>query len=104
MSLSRYEQETIVNFNEEERTASIYTHNKALARKLAKLAQERSEECRLEKTTRDGAAVQYTVPKKWVKVSPPKAVTEAQREAARERAKKSNLARFLRTPSTGSRG
>ncbi len=38
MSLSRYEQETIVNFNEEEATAVVYTHNKALARKLVRLA------------------------------------------------------------------
>lgn len=29
MELSRYEQETIINFNETESTASVYTHNKA---------------------------------------------------------------------------
>ena len=28
MNMARYEQETIINFNEEEKTAGIYTHNK----------------------------------------------------------------------------
>lgn len=40
MNLSLYEQETIINYNEEEATASIYTHNRALIRKLDKFAQE----------------------------------------------------------------
>ena len=45
MNLSLYEQETIVNFNEEEATANVYTQNRALRRKLDKLAQERPQEC-----------------------------------------------------------
>ena len=45
MNLSLYEQETIINYNEEEATASIYTHNRALIRKLDKFAQERPQEC-----------------------------------------------------------
>ena len=28
MNMARYEQETIISFNEEEKTAGIYTHNK----------------------------------------------------------------------------
>ena len=39
MNMARYEQETIINFNEEEKTAGIYTHNKALRQKLAALAE-----------------------------------------------------------------
>ena len=27
MNMARYEQETIINFNEDEKTAAIYTHN-----------------------------------------------------------------------------
>ena len=34
MDLSLYEQETIIGFCEEEKTAGIYTHNKPLRRKL----------------------------------------------------------------------
>ena len=38
MKLSKHERETIINFNEAEPTASVYTHNKALRRKLDKPA------------------------------------------------------------------
>ena len=41
MNMARYEQETIINFNEEEKTAGIYTHNKMLRQKLAALARDR---------------------------------------------------------------
>ena len=34
MKLTRYEKETIINFNEAEATANIYTHNGGLIRKL----------------------------------------------------------------------
>ena len=47
MNLTRYEQETIINFNEEEKTASVYTHNGTMRRRLEQLAQERPEDCRL---------------------------------------------------------
>ena len=47
MNMARYEQETIINFNEEEKTAGIYTHNKILRQKLAVLARDRPEDCRL---------------------------------------------------------
>ena len=38
MNMARYEQETIIGFNEEEKTAGIYTHNKVLRQKLEALA------------------------------------------------------------------
>ena len=46
MSISRLEQETIINFNEAEAIASICTHNGALKRKLAALAKTRPAEVR----------------------------------------------------------
>ena len=42
--MTRLEQETIINFNEAEVTATIYTHNAALCRKLEALADQRPEE------------------------------------------------------------
>lgn len=84
MKLTRYEQETIVNFNEEEKTASVYTHNKALIGRLKQLSEERPEECRLERTSHWGQAVDYIIPKSWVKVSPPRRLTEAQKEQLRK--------------------
>ena len=58
MNLTRYEQETIINFNEEEKTASVYTHNGPLRRRLEQMAQERPKDCRLFKTWHDGQAVE----------------------------------------------
>ena len=40
MNMARYEQETIISFNEEEKTAGIYTHNKVLRQKLEALARD----------------------------------------------------------------
>ena len=59
MNMARYEQETIISFNEEEKTAGIYTHNKALRQKLAALARDRPEDCRLVKASHGGRAVDY---------------------------------------------
>ena len=56
MELSFYERETIINYNEGEPTASVYTHNKALRRTLDKLAQERPEDCRVDRVSHEGAA------------------------------------------------
>ena len=88
MRLTRYEQETIINFNEEEKIASVYTHNKALIRKLEQLSKERPEEVRLFKTTHWGQAVEYYVPKSWLKIKPPRVASEAQKQASRKAAEK----------------
>ena len=91
MNLSLYEQETIINSNEADSTASVYTHNKALRKKLETLAADRPEECRLVKTSHDGKAVDYIIPKACVKVKPPRIASEAQKAAlarARETANK----------------
>lgn len=87
MRLSRYEQETIINFNEEEKTASVYTHNKALRRRLEKLAQERPEDCTLTGSFFEERAVEYTIPKKWIRVNPGRNLTEEQRVELAERAR-----------------
>lgn len=74
ISYSRLEQETIVNFNEEEAEARVYTFNKSLQNRLQKLTAERPDECRLDpdqRLTENGAAA-FIVPKRWVKVAPPR--------------------------------
>lgn len=89
MELSRYEQETIINYNEAEKTATVYTHNKALRRKLERLERERQNECRLENTRQGSSKVQYIIPKAWVRITPSRIMTEAQYAAlSRARAKK----------------
>lgn len=87
MELSRYEQETIISYNEAEKTASIFTHNKALRRKLERWAEERPEDCRLIRTTQDGQAAEYEAPRDWLHIYPPRMVkplTEEQKQQRRE--------------------
>ena len=87
MNLSLYEQETIVTYNEEGGAASVYTHNRALRHKLDKLAQERPQECRLERVSREGRAADYIIPKGWVRIYPPRTaapLTEEQKQRRRE--------------------
>ena len=87
MNLSLYEQETIINYNEADSTASVYTHNKTLIRKLDKLAQERPGDCHREKTSHDGKAVDFTIPKGWSRIHPPRVaapLTEEQKQKRRE--------------------
>ena len=79
MSLSLYEQETIITFNEEEGTAGIYTHNKALHRKLEKLVRDRPKDCRLIRMSHDGRATDYMIPKSWIKIAPQRVASEAQK-------------------------
>lgn len=93
MRLTNYERETIINFNEGEDTASVYTHNSTLRRRLERLAQDRPEECRLVKTCHDGQAVEYYFPKKWLRVNPGLRLTDEQRAAKAEAARKAFSAR-----------
>lgn len=90
MKLSRYEQETIITYNEEEKTAGVYTHNKALLRRLDKLSQERPDECRLEKLRPDAA--DYIIPKAWVRVRPPRQMSEEQKTRLMEASKGTRFA------------
>lgn len=77
LNLTGYERETIICYNEAEKTASVYTHNAALLRRLEGLAQEYPDVCRLERTNHEGAAADYIIPKKWVKVKPPRVMSDA---------------------------
>jgi len=90
-ALTLYERETIINFNEAETTAGIYTHNVALSNKLLKLSQTEPE-LRIIRQTEDMLEVE--VPKKWIRVSPPKKLSEETRQkmAARLNSNQSTLA------------
>ena len=54
---------------------------------LAALARDRPEDCRLVKVSHSGRAVDYTIPKSWIKIVPPRTASEAQK-AALARARK----------------
>ena len=81
--LTNYERETIINYTEAVASASVYTHNRALINKLKGLVKEYNLEVKqLE------SAYEFTVPKKWIKVRPPRKVSAENREKMSQRAKK----------------
>lgn len=77
--LTKYEQETIINFNEKEGTASVYTYNPTLQQKLERLAQERPQECVLDEARDYSGALVCAIPKRWIKITPPRILSEAQK-------------------------
>ena len=87
MKLTRYEKETIINFNEAEATANIYTHNGGLIRKLDALADQSPEEAKRGRSFPDGGR-EFTVPKRWVKVNASRILTEEQKADIAARFKK----------------
>lgn len=87
MKIPLLEQETVINYNEKEKTASVYTFRKPLIRKLEELSNTRPEEAKLLRTYPDGAR-EYEVPKTWIRISPPRAYSEEQRAAMVERFRK----------------
>ena len=94
LELSKNERETIIVYNDGSDTAAVYTHNKALRSKLERIAAERPESCRLDRISRDGMAVDYSVPKGWVRITPSRIPSDAQRAALkRAREKQSQNAK-----------
>lgn len=82
--LTKYEQETIFNYNQEEKTASCYTHDPALIRKLDRLI-ENGEAITV---SREGDGwKEYLFPKSWLKVRPPRKLSDEQRQNLANRMK-----------------
>lgn len=83
MSKFREEQETIILYNDFDKTASVSTENVALIRKLEKLCEQRRGECT--KHERQNGVGEYIVPKKWIKVNPPRQMSAEAKAKAAER-------------------
>ena len=96
MSISRIEQETIITFNEEEKTAQFYTFNGKMKRKLADMAEKFPKEVQIINTGTLGD-VTYSIPKNLISLRQP--VSDERREACRQRALELNL-RPVRTDKT----
>ncbi len=87
--LSLLEQETIFLMNEQEKTAIIFTYNKAYQKKLEELCKRYPEKVILQQQNKDGAFT-YIVPKNWLKIYPPRQISEKRKqtlEAMRKRKK-----------------
>ena len=83
--LTRYEQETIISFNEQDAEALDYTYNAKLKRKLDQLHIERPESVRGLNSTKDNAPefAEYAVPKQWVTINPRSGPTILPRNSGR---------------------
>ncbi len=83
MKLCRYEQETIINFNAEEKTATVYTRDPAVMRRIDALVIEYADtfkcigETDIDKT--------YEMLKSSVTYRKPRRLSKEQREAAKIR-------------------
>ena len=78
-----YEKETVINFNNAEQNASCYTLNTHKRQMLLNLAEEYPDDVKIISKSDD--MVEVTFPKKWVKIRPPRKLTEEQRVNAVER-------------------
>lgn len=92
--LTKAEQETVINFDNELDTASIYTHDSRLIKKLRELRKQYPEQFILEH--REHGSVTYTIPKRCVGIRPP--YSEKRREQQRQEAKENGLP-FMKQPS-----
>lgn len=83
MALTKIEKETIILFNEAEETASVYTYNAALLRKLERLRTERPEDVKIHDEHPSGSKT-YLIPKKYVRITATQKLTDEQREKRAE--------------------
>lgn len=83
MNLTRYEQETVVNYNAGEKGATLYTRDKTVIRKLDALVAGFPDIYR--QTEQDGVSKTYAFPKSFISYRKPRAVSAEQREQARAR-------------------
>lgn len=81
--ISRYEMETIINFNADEQMATVYTADPAVMRKIDSLVIEFPDTFKCIKV--NSISKTYEMPKSAVTYRKPRRLSEEQREAARKR-------------------
>lgn len=86
--LTRYEQETIINFNAEDKMATVNTRDPAVIRKVDVLVVEYPDTFRCVAETDINKT--YEMPKSAITYRKPRRLSEEQRKAAKERMKKIN--------------
>lgn len=67
--LPKKERDTVINFNEAEPRAEVFTYNKHMLRQLKKLAKKRPFHVQYLWGNRYGAS-SYSIPKTWLKIQP----------------------------------
>ena len=89
-NLTKCEMETVVNYNVGEQTATVYTRDKSVMRRLDRLVADYPDSYRLLRQTDIDKT--YSMPKSFVTYRKPRAVSNEQREQARQRMTKLNSA------------
>ena len=84
--LSKYEKETIINFNEEEQEVSIYTFNSDMKRRLSAFSDKYPTLCRMTDRTEEGS-VTYIMDKSRLSIRLIPPYSEERKSALRECAK-----------------
>ncbi len=84
MKLTNLERETIIIYNQEEKVAAVYTCDPTLIRKLDKLSLSSTE---IIEQKSDENSKMYIIPKKWVKITMSRKLSEEKRLEYAERAK-----------------
>ena len=97
-TLSKYEQETIISFNEDEKIASVYTYNKAMIKKLDNVCLKFPDLFQVDKEDLYGKHLSktYKIPKKYISVRMPKSLSDEQKIASAEKAKNMRKAKMLK--------
>ena len=91
MKMTRYEQETVINFNAGEKNATLYTRDPAVIRKVDALVTEFPDTFKcINETDIDKT---YEIPKTSVTYRKPRKISEAQRNAVRKRMRQYNSKR-----------
>lgn len=88
MKLSRYEQETIINFNAGEKNATLYTRDRKVMKEMDTLVSRYPDIYHLVGQTDIDKT--YSFSKSCVKYRKPRNMTKVQREETRERMRRLN--------------
>lgn len=77
MFLTKLEQETTINYNQDEQNADVYTCDRKLQRKLEILAEK---DAQVVKISEDKYSKRFTIPKRYLSIRMPKVLTEESKQ------------------------
>lgn len=86
MKLTAEEKETIISFNEAEKTADVEAFNSRTIREIRKAAEMYPDEVTIIENS-DGS-IRAVFPRKWVKIRAPRILSDAQRAVIEKNAEK----------------
>ncbi len=92
--------ENVIEWIRDESQASLTLTQGRFKSRIEKLAVERPEECEILARNKDGSIFAH-VPISWVKIGPPREVSEEQRRQAKERMEAMRADGLLSKSSTG---